>query len=317
MYKQFLSIGIDLNNFPLNGLPVLTVAQVNQILANISAAGGSTVNVLNGLQVVAGGQNFRNPRSIQFGGGFEREIARGLTVGASYDYVKTTRLNFNRDYDLPTPIIRAGDLSLRPFFGIVSSTVIGAQNRPIATFGNTGYVQVRDPGARSVYQAFVVRAQLRRKFGQFDAFYTLSKNQDNDSTERNASFASYDNAFNLAPEYNYGANDRRHVVAFSSVLNLPWGFELGTAARYLSGAPIDVSISSIVAPAGSGLTAAQYAALVTIQSSTSGDLNQDAGNFNDRPYIAAGVSSKRNSYRKAPLLFPYPRPHKKLKLREK
>jgi hypothetical protein len=62
-------------------------------------------------------------------------------------------------------------------------------------------------------------------------------------------------------------------------------------------------VSSIVAPAGSGLTAAQYAALVTIQGSTSGDLNQDAGNFNDRPYVAPGVSSKRNSYRNRPLKF--------------
>jgi hypothetical protein len=316
-YKQFLSIGINLNNFPLNGLPVLSVDQVNQILANISAAGGGTVNVLNGLQVVAGGQNFRNPRSIQFGGAFEREVVRGLTVGASYDYVKTTRLNFNLDHDLPTPIIRPGDLSQRPFFGIVSSTVIGAQNRPISTFGNTGYVQVREPGAKSEYQALVFRAQLRRKFGQFDAFYTLSRNLDNDSTERNATFASYDNAFNLAPEYNYGANDRRHVVAFSSVLNLPVGFQVGMNGRYLSGAPIDVSVSSIVAPAGSGLTAAQYAALVTLQSSTSGDLNQDAGNFNDRPYIAAGVSSKRNSYRNESLRFFDLRIERKFKLGEK
>jgi hypothetical protein len=317
VYKQFLSIGIDLNNFPLGGLPVLSVAQVNQILANISAAGGTSVNVLNGLQVVAGGQNFRNPRSIQFGGAFEREVARGLTVGASYDYVKTTRLNFNLDHDLPTPIIRPGDLSLRPFFGIVSSSVIGAQNRPISTFGNTGYVQVRESSAKSQYQALVFRAQLRRKFGQFDAFYTLSKNLDNDSTERNATFASYDNAFNLAPEYNYGANDRRHVIAVSSVLNLPLGFELGMTSRYLSGAPIDVSVSSIVAPAGSGLTAAQYAALVTIQSSLSGDLNQDAGNFNDRPYIAPGVSSKRDSYRNRSLKFFDLRIERKFKLGER
>jgi hypothetical protein len=181
--------------------------------------------------------------------------------------------------------------------------VIGAQNRPIATFGNTGYVQVREPGGKSEYQALVFRGQLRRKFGQFDAFYTLSRNLDSDSTERNATFASYDNGFNLTPEYNYGANDRRHVVAFSTVLNLPLKFEVAANARYLSGAPVDVSVSSIVAPAGSGLTSAQYAALVTIQSSTTGDLNQDAGNFNDRPYVAPGVSSLRNSYRNLPLKF--------------
>ncbi len=183
VYKQFLSIGINLNNFPLGSLPILSIDQVNAILANISAAGGTAPNVLNGLQVIAA-DRLKNPRSIQFGFGFEREIVRGLTVGATYDYVKTTRLNFNRDYDLPTPITRAGDLSLRPFFGIVSSTVVGAQNRPITAFGNNGFLQVRDDQARSKYQALVFRAQFRRKFGQFDAFYTLSKNQDNDSTER-------------------------------------------------------------------------------------------------------------------------------------
>src|ERR1051326_458057 len=284
VYKQFLSIGINLNNFSLGSLPVLTVDQINQILANISAAGGSTVNVLNGLQVIAGGQNFKNPRSVQFGGGFEREVASGLTVGANYDYVKTKYLNFNFDYDLPAPIIRPGDLSQRPFFGIVSSSVIGAQSRPIAAFGNTGFVQVRQPSARSFYQALTLRGQLRRKFGQFDAFYTLSRNLDSDSTERNASFAQYENAFNLAPEYNYGDLDRRHVVAFSSVLNLPFGFETAVSSRFLSGAPIDVTVSSIVPPAagsglpGAGLTAAAYATLVTLQHSTTGDLNQDNGN---------------------------------------
>ncbi|MFS8085014.1 MAG: hypothetical protein ACMG6H_05240, partial [Acidobacteriota bacterium] len=321
VYKQFLSIGINLNDFPLGSLPILSVAQVNQILANISAAGGGTVNLLNGLQVIAA-DRLKNPRSFQFGFAVEREIARGLTVGASYDYVKTSNLNFNRDYDLPVPTVRAGDASLRPFFGIVSSTVIGAKSRPLTAFGNTGFVQVRDNGAKSAYQAFVIRAQLRRKFGQFDAFYTLSKNLDNDSTERNASFASYDNAFNLTPEYNYGANDRRHVVAFSSVLNLPLGFEVGTTARYLSGAPIDVTVSSIVAPTGlvlpAGITNANayYSFLVTRQGNslgcvtattcpgfTSGDLNQDAGNFNDRPYLAPGVSSLRNSYRNKSLRF--------------
>src|SRR5205807_10067950 len=98
VYKQFLSIGINLYNVYLCSLPILSIDQVNAILANISAAGGATPNVLNGLQVIAA-DRLKNPRSIQYGGGFEREIARGLTVGASYDYVKTTRLNFNRDYD--------------------------------------------------------------------------------------------------------------------------------------------------------------------------------------------------------------------------
>jgi hypothetical protein len=200
--------------------------------------------------------------------------------------------------------------------------MIGAQNRPIAAFGNTGFVQVRDDQAKSEYQAFVVRAQFRRKFGQFDAFYTLSRNLDNDSTERNASFATYENPFDLSNEYNYGANDRRHVVAFSSVLNLPLGFEVANTARYLSGAPIDISISSIVAPLagsglpGAGLSNAAYATLVRLQGNTSSDLNQDT-TFPDRPYLAPGVSLKRNAYRNRSLRFFDLRIERKFKIGEK
>ncbi|MEP6741563.1 MAG: carboxypeptidase regulatory-like domain-containing protein, partial [bacterium] len=103
VYKQFKSIGIDLNTFPLNALPILSVAQLNQIIANISAAGGTAPNPLSGLQLTTVGRGLQNPRSFQFGGGVEREIARGLTVGANFDYVNTVHLNFNRDYDLPRP----------------------------------------------------------------------------------------------------------------------------------------------------------------------------------------------------------------------
>jgi hypothetical protein len=343
VYKQFLSVGINLNNFPLNALPILTLDQFNQIIANIAAAGGTPPNPLTGLGVFSVSQNFKNPRSVQFGAGVEREIARGLTVGANFDYVNTVHLNFNRDFDLPTPIIRAGDMSQRPFFG----TANGTQNRPITALGNSGFVQVRDPAARSLYRGFTVRGQLRRKFGQFDAFYTLSKNLDSDSTERNASFASYDNAFDLRPEYNFGALDRRHVVAFNTVIHAPFGFEIAANSRFLSGAPIDVSVSGIVAPTDfvpSGTISAAdrnaaYAALITIaplrsnssgvpigcasnaavqcSSTTTGDLNQDAGNFNDRAYTAPGVSGLRNAFRNRSLRFTDLRIQRNFRFRER
>jgi hypothetical protein len=152
----------------------------------------------------------------------------------------------------------------------------------------------------------------------------LSKNLDSDSTERSASFASYDNAFDLRNEYNFGALDRRHMVAVSTVINAPFGFEVAANSRFASAAPLEVSVSGIVAPPdfvpsgaiSAGDRNAAYAALITINSfrvggcasnaavqcssSVTGDLNQDAGNFNDRPYTAPGVSQKRNSYRNRP-----------------
>ncbi|MBA3440929.1 MAG: hypothetical protein H0T92_13770, partial [Pyrinomonadaceae bacterium] len=327
-YEQFLSIGVNLNNFPLNALPILSAEQVQQINSNIATASGRTFNPLSGLQLVTAGDDLKSPRSVQFGVAVEREIASGLTVGANFDYVNTVNLNRNRDYDLPVPRLRAGDLSQRPYFGLGSTagnnppTRPGdAQQRPITQLGNSGYVQVREASARSLFRGLTLRAQLRRRFGQFDAFYVFSKNLDDDSTERNATFSEYDNSFDLQPEYNFSRLDRRHQFVFNTVLNAPLGFEVATTGRLLSSLPIDVSVSGIVAPndfvtiAPSADRNGAYAAAVTvIQTSqrtlsdgrtylvgnTTGDLNQDLGNFSDRPYTAPGVSLLRNANRNTP-----------------
>ncbi len=290
VYKMFRVVGIDLNNSTLDKLPILTVAQVQQINQAVLAARGLTANPLNGLQLITVGDELKNPRSLQVNFGIEREIAQGLTLGMTLDVVNTVHLNRNTDVNLPAPVVRANDRSLRPSF-------IGL-NRPITELGNTGYIQVREASARSLYNALVLRGNYRKKWGQLDVFYTLSKTLDDDSTERNASFAEYENVFNLKPEYNFSRQDRRHRLTFNSVLNLPGGFQFSTLGRFTSGTPIDVIFNGFVAPAGSGLSAAQYAALVTLSGSTSTDVNGDRGNnLSDRPYVAPGVPLKRNSYR--------------------
>ena len=48
-----------------------------------------------------------------------------------------------------------------------------------------------------------MRANLRRSWGQFSAFYTLSENMSDDDNERDAGGVIYQNTFDLAPEYNY------------------------------------------------------------------------------------------------------------------
>ncbi len=281
IYKQFLTIGIDLNTFPLNALPILTVPQLLQINANINAARGLTFNPNAGLALTAVGEQFKNPRSVQFGAGVEREVAKGLTLGATFDYVNTVNLNRNRDLNVPVPTIRTGDRSLRPFYNVDAQ----GQNRPLQ---GLSFIQIREASARSLFRAFTVRGQLRRKFGQFDAFYTRGKNLDDDSTERNATFAEYDDSFNLVPEYNFSRLDRKHQFVFNTVLNAPLGFQVSSTGRFRSGTPLDATVSGIT-----GISAAA----VTLSGSTSGDLNGDRGNFSDRPYTAPGVPSKRNSYR--------------------
>jgi outer membrane receptor for ferrienterochelin and colicin len=291
LYKQYLSVGINLNNFPLDKIPILTLDQFNQIRQNIAAARGQALNAFEGLQLITAGDQLRNPRSYQAGAAFEHELARGLTVGAMFDYVKTVHLNRNRDINLPLPTLRAGDLSQRPFFN--------TSNRPLAQFGTGGILRLRESSAKALYRAFTLRAQLRRKIGQFDAFYTLSKNTDDDSTERDATFIEADNTANFKPEYGPSRLDRRHQFVFNTVFNAPFGFQVSATGRFRSGTPIDVFVGNIIAPAGSGLTAAQYAQLVTLSGSTSGDSNGD-GNFQDRPLVAPGVPGQRDRFRNRP-----------------
>lgn len=281
IYRQFLTIGINLNNSPLGQLPLITTEQFRQIQANVATARGQTINPNAGLSLIAVGDQFRNPRSAQFGFGIEREVSPGLTLGATFDYVNTVNLNRNRDLNVPVPVIRPGDLSQRPFYNVDFTGL----NRPLA---GLNFIQIREASARSLYRALTLRAQFRRSFGQIDAFYTFSRNYDDDSTERNATFAEYDDSFNLQPEYNFSRLDRTHQFVINSVIDIPLGFQIGATGRFRSGVPVDATVSSVTS------------GLFTLTGSTSGDLNGDRGNFSDRPYIAPGVSMKRNSYRNLP-----------------
>ena len=111
LYKQLLLIGIDLNKFSLDNLPILTTAQISQI----AAALGVDNNPYAGAQPLVMDQNFKNPRATQIGLGIEREIVRDVTVGAEGLYVKTDFLQRNREVNLfaPTP---SADAAQRPTF---------------------------------------------------------------------------------------------------------------------------------------------------------------------------------------------------------
>jgi hypothetical protein len=291
IYEQFLTIGIDLNTFPLTGLPILTPAQVLQIAENVSAAQGRAFNRFAGLQLITVGDQLKNPRSFQAGLGFEREVSRGLTLGITFDHVVTTNLNRNRDINLPFPTLRANDQSQRPNFN--------RNNRPISVFGTGGVLRIREASAHSRYDALTLRAQFRRSWGQFDAFYTASKNLDDDSTERDATFIESDNTFDFQAEYGPSRLDRTHQFVFNTVLDAPFGFQFSSTGRFRSGTPVDVFVGRIIAPAGSGLTDSQFAGLVTLSGSTSGDSNND-GAFQDRPYIERNTSIGRNAFRNRP-----------------
>ena len=100
VYRQFAILGINLNASALNSLPILTVANIS----SVSSALGLSPNSFTNAGVTGHAEDFKNPVSFQYGFGVEREVAKNFVVGVDFGHVKTTRLQRNRDLNLPAPL---------------------------------------------------------------------------------------------------------------------------------------------------------------------------------------------------------------------
>ena len=209
LYEQMKLIGIDLNERTLDTLPTLTPDQMTAI----ATALGIDNNPFAGARVTLIREDFRNPMAMQVGAGVQHEISPGWSLGADVLVVDTIRLERNRDLNVPLPTVRSDDPAQPPFFGLRSGTA-----RPVPGLDS---VTVRESTASALYRALTVRSEIRRPWGQFNAYYVLSKNESNDDNERSAGGVSYENAYDLASEYGPGTLDRRHQFQVTGVVMLP------------------------------------------------------------------------------------------------
>lgn len=100
IYRQFAIAGINLNTSALGSLPNVTPGQ----LASIASGLGLSANPFVGTTVTGHSADFKNPRSYQFGYGAEKELASNFVIGMDFSFVKTDRVQRNRDLNLPTPL---------------------------------------------------------------------------------------------------------------------------------------------------------------------------------------------------------------------
>jgi len=306
IYRQFAIAGINLNSSQLGSLPDVTPAQI----ATIAGGLGLSSNPFVGATVTGHSEDFKNPRSYQFGFGVEREIANNLIIGLDYSYVKTDRLQRNRDLNVPSPLtgeqyraflqanntvanyntmVANGTINTilssgRTYIALVtpggltfpSGSVTTRQrptNDPALNSTNRlalGSVQVRDSSAKSLYQGLNFRVRLVRKWGQLNAYYTLSRNKSDDDNERDSGGVAYANPYDFRGEWGPSRLDRTHQFTANPVFFLPYGFEVSSAIRLRSGTPINAYIGT--------------------------DANGD-NVFNDRPILVPGVELSRNYFR--------------------
>ncbi|MBK8725826.1 MAG: TonB-dependent receptor [Holophagaceae bacterium] len=206
-------------------------------------------------------QDFKNPSTDRLNLGAER-LFGGWVLGLSASYAKAKNLERLYDSNLGTPTLSAEGRLKFP-----QAVTNGTNNRP-----NTNYRQmdIYKSDAESKYKSVTLSAKYQKADSPLQAglFYTWSKDEDNDSNERNFSSYSTQNTQRLADEWGPSNNDRTHVITgYVSFLEKRWtGIQSGFNVRYLSGSPYSATASS--------------------------DLNNDGVSGNDRL-----IGSTRNGYR--------------------
>jgi len=246
--NAFAAAGIDLANAPLNNLPTLTAAQYQQFIQSPSS--GESVYYMS--------PNYKNPRALQWKLGVDQELAKGVVLSEEFTYINTVYIPREIDTNLPTPVPDA------------TGRLIYSGTRPLAPQFN--FAVVSDSSARSLYRASATSLNMQRKHFQITASYTLGYNLSMADNERPVNNISYDSAANLKNEHNWNQIDYRHMFTATNIVYLPFGLELSSAERFLSGRPFNATVGQ--------------------------DLNQDGQN-NDRPLLNGSVI-KRNAYRNTP-----------------
>jgi outer membrane receptor for ferrienterochelin and colicin len=257
IYQRFKAAGFDFNQTPLDHLPVYSVGDIWMRVA------GQPNQFADANVTTTSGDNYRNPRALQMTVGVEHRLADGFVVDYQFNHVNTAHLERVVDYNVPRPVVRPGDLSERPFFGLRSGTL-----RPNP---NLGSVLVLDSNARSNFIGHTFRARYRLRRLHFAAHYTLSYNK-SDADSLSLTTTTYQNPFNFHREYNWSDLDARHQLGGYAIYQAPRGIELAGLFHFRSGLPIDAS------------TGQDSSELLT-------------GNAGNRPMQQPGIPFLRNAFR--------------------
>ncbi|HKB66887.1 MAG TPA: TonB-dependent receptor [Pyrinomonadaceae bacterium] len=220
--------------------------------------------------------DYEQPYTEQGRIGVEREVAKGLSISATYLYYHGLHLTRTRDINLfaPAPFARVGpDGQTYTFLRFASTTV-----RPISRASGQSYnrINIFESASRSLYNGLAIQATQRLTRGfQFIAAYTYSKAND-ERPDQTAVVVGADDAKivenQIAPATDYGRSDTdlRHRFVFSPIYE--WGTIKWSENAFARALFSDYTISTIM----QFQSGSPYSALVA------GDPNNDGNRSNDR-----------------------------------
>jgi hypothetical protein len=161
-------------------------------------------------------RNYANPRIYTLNAQFEQEVARDLSVYFDFTHSKGVHLTRFLNYNRTGPLMPATPL-----------------------FPTLGDVFVTSAVGKSLYNGFTVGARKRMsKRYQFEMNYTLAKDEDDDSNERDPFTDRSLTFLNLSLDYGPSDRDIRHKFNFFSFVQMGWGLEGNFRVQARSAQPI-------------------------------------------------------------------------------
>jgi hypothetical protein len=161
---------------------------------------------------------FKHPTSYLWSVGVQREVPFGFIVDVSY--VGRRGLYLPRERNINQ--LPLGTLTANP----------GVNVNDLRPFPGYGVIRLSENAGRSIYNSLQLSADRRYTNGLKVGFaYTLSKSTDNGSDKRNVLWNTYDDTLYEGPS-NF---DRRHVLNFYYIYDLPFWREQDTLVKNLLG----------------------------------------------------------------------------------
>ena len=181
-------------------------------------------------------RDYKNPRSYTFNVGYEQEFMPNWSTYADYTWARGRQLTRFLNYNRGNPVC----CDLGPGTGnthLYTVTPFGPQ---------LGEVMVTTSRGRSQYNGLTLGLRKRFSAGnQFEANYVLSKDEDDDSNERDPFTDRSFNFFDLDLDYALSDRDIRHKFNFFGYFELPGRLRLNSRIQARGAQPITPSPRSL------------------------------------------------------------------------
>jgi outer membrane receptor protein involved in Fe transport len=263
--------GINVTGINLNAGQIVTAGLVYPAILTGPPAGTSS-----NPNLFLFASNYVQPYIEQGRLGFEREVAKNLSLSVTYLYYHGLHLTRTRDINLPAPTPTTFSTTTTPVQSFTFLRFIGARPISRATGQSYNRINIFESASHSLYNGLAIQATQRLTRGfQFIAAYTFSKAKDDRPDQTAVVFGADDakiveNQVNPAADYGRSDTDLRHRFVFSPVYE--WGRVKWTDNPVARALFSDYTFSTIM----QFQSGSPYSALV------GGDPNNDGNRSNDR-----------------------------------